>query len=71
MKTLIKICARTIFTSIVVLSILSFTSCDEEEITESIGTTYYVSSSSGSDSNDGLSESTAFQSISKVNALSL
>lgn len=71
MKTLIKICARTIFTSIVVLSIFSFASCDEEEITESIGTTYYVSSSSGSDSNDGLSESTAFQSISKVNALSL
>lgn len=31
-------------------------------------TTYYVDSESGSDSNDGLSESTAFQTLAKVNA---
>ncbi|MEJ5309852.1 MAG: right-handed parallel beta-helix repeat-containing protein [Anaerolineae bacterium] len=35
------------------------------------GTTYYVSSSGGSDSNNGLSESTPFKTIAKVNSLNL
>ncbi len=35
------------------------------------GTTYYVSSSGGSDSNDGLSELTPFETVGKVNGLSL
>ncbi len=35
------------------------------------GTIYYVSSASGSDTNDGLSENTPFQTIEKVNALEL
>lgn len=35
------------------------------------GTTYYVSSSSGSDTADGLSEATALQTIEKVNTLEL
>ena len=35
------------------------------------GTTYYVSSSGGLDSNNGLSESTPFKTIGKVNSLSL
>ena len=33
--------------------------------------TYYVSASTGSDANDGLTEGTAFQSLSQVNALNL
>ena len=35
------------------------------------GTTYYVDSKSGSDSNDGTSESKAFKTLDKVNALNL
>ena len=35
------------------------------------GTTYYVDSKSGSDSNDGTSESEAFKTLDKVNALNL
>ena len=35
------------------------------------GTTYYVSATLGSDANDGLSEATAFETLSRVNALSL
>jgi len=35
------------------------------------GTTYYVSSSGGSDDNDGLSEGAPFETIAKVNALDL
>lgn len=35
------------------------------------GTTYYVDSKSGSDSNDGTSESKAFKKLDKVNALNL
>ena len=35
------------------------------------GTTYYVDSKSGSDSNDGTSESKAFKTLDKVNALDL
>ncbi len=35
------------------------------------GTTYYVSSSLGDDHNDGLSQSTPFATVSKVNGLAL
>jgi hypothetical protein len=40
------------------------------KVVKAVGTTYYVSTS-GSDSNNGLSESTPFQTIGKVNSLTL
>jgi hypothetical protein len=41
------------------------------EASSSSGTTYYVDSSTGSDANDGLSQATAWNSLSKVNSASL
>jgi hypothetical protein len=38
------------------------------QVAKALGTTYYVDSAGGSDSNDGLSPSTAWQHLSKVNA---
>ncbi|MFN8598078.1 MAG: hypothetical protein U0559_18085, partial [Anaerolineae bacterium] len=40
-------------------------------VTRAAGTTYYVSMTSGADSNNGLSTATSFKTIAKVNALNL
>jgi len=73
-KTLVIAFSAIIFALIVVYIILNLNSDGEQEsisVSDSIGRTYYVDSSSGNDSNNGLSESSAFRTLSKVSSLNL
>lgn len=54
-----------------VASMMPAVSVNAEGQDTATGTTYYVDSKSGSDSNDGTSESKAFKTLDKVNALDL
>lgn len=54
-----------------VASMMPAVSVNAEGQNTATGTTYYVDSKSGSDSNDGTSESKAFKTLDKVNALDL
>ncbi len=59
--------SRLLLVMVMGLSLLSL----PNYATAAIATNYYVSSSVGNDSNDGLSESTPFKTIAKVNSLAL
>ena len=65
---------KRIFTAllslIVFVTAIPGTQVSAEEST-SVGTTYYVSTIDGNDTNDGLSENKAFYSLQKINELTL
>ena len=67
-KLLSMITALAVIVSSIAPGITVSAAADQEATT---GTTYYVSTLNGKDSNDGTSESNAFYSLQKINELTL
>ena len=62
---------KMVLVLVMCLSIISYHNSHTEVQAEVVGTTYYVSSFTGSDDNDGTSEAKAFKTLHKINELTL